>query len=50
MVQEAGGMVTDLQGNPVNVNNDRIHIIVSNGLIHQKLLDIWRRVDKEHSK
>jgi myo-inositol-1(or 4)-monophosphatase len=37
LVQEAGGMVTDLKGKPLNYNN-LSGFIASNGLIHEDLL------------
>ena len=38
LVEEAGGKVTDLKGNPVTMRPGRFNLVVSNGLLHDKLL------------
>lgn len=40
MVKEAGGVVTNLMGNPINLVNFQGPIIASNGKIHEKLLSV----------
>lgn len=43
MVLEAGGMVTTTKGNPVTEQNCKIEgVVATNGVIHDKLLDITR--------
>lgn len=37
IVQEAGGLVTDAQGNPWRLDSDMI--LVTNGLVHQEIVD-----------
>jgi len=41
LVQEAGGMITDFQGNPARPNSPEI--VFSNGLIHQEILSVLAR-------
>lgn len=47
IVQEAGGMATDLYGKPRSYNQWGDGLLLSNGKVHQKLLDI---VDYENTK
>lgn len=44
IVTEAGGQVTDCAGKPVNFNEDIDSAIFSNGLIHDKLLALYKEV------
>lgn len=46
MVTEAGGMVTDWDGNTIENRNLSHGIVFSNGKIHDALLDCIRRADK----
>jgi myo-inositol-1(or 4)-monophosphatase len=41
MVEEAGGKITDIFANPWNLLSP--HIIVSNGLIHEQMLAVFKR-------
>ncbi len=53
LVEEAGGKVTDLKGNPVKlVPGGRFNIIASNGLLHDRLLEIVNKdlENIDHSK
>lgn len=43
ILEEAGGKVTDFEGNPVDFTKDRINLIGSNGSIHQEFLDILNK-------
>lgn len=45
LVQEAGGLVTDLQGEPWSMGKQ--HLVASNGLVHQELLALLRAAQKE---
>lgn len=38
IVQEAGGQVSDMSGNPLNLSLGRFNIVASNGLVHQELI------------
>jgi fructose-1,6-bisphosphatase/inositol monophosphatase family enzyme len=40
ITEEAGGKVTDLNGNERRYDKDGIGCIVSNGILHEELLDI----------
>lgn len=39
LVQEAGGEVTRIEGSPMGYLTERNHIVASNGLIHQEMLE-----------
>ena len=40
MVEEAGGKVTDMNGNPI-INRDLLKgLVASNGILHNKILEI----------
>ena len=39
IVEEAGGKVTDLEGNPINWDQERVDMVASNGLIHDQILE-----------
>jgi len=39
IVEEAGGLVTDFQGNPIDVRNPHIEIVTANPEIHSLLLN-----------
>jgi myo-inositol-1(or 4)-monophosphatase len=41
MVREAGGMVTDFEGGPNEMNGSRI--VASNGHVHREMLEIIRK-------
>ncbi len=43
MITEAGGKVTDLQGRPFSIYSEEI--LASNGLIHEQMLEIMRRIN-----
>ncbi len=43
IVTEAGGKVTDFWGNPVDWLSDRVHVIASNGLVHDEIVSIINR-------
>lgn len=47
IVQEAGGMVTDLNGKPRKFNEWGDGLLVTNGKVHQKILDL---IDYENTK
>jgi len=38
IVTEAGGRVTDFQGNESNINNDRSEVLTTSGLVHDMIL------------
>jgi myo-inositol-1(or 4)-monophosphatase len=43
IIEEAGGKITDEKGNPLNTPLDvrkRVNIIASNGIAHDKLLEL----------
>ena len=42
LVTEAGGKVTRIDGSPMGYLTEKNHIVVSNGLIHQEMLDILK--------
>ena len=42
LVQEAGGKVTDFQGNPVIASEKKTDVVFSNGKLHGQLLDALR--------
>ena len=42
IVEEAGGLVTDFDGNKIDIYSKRI--LATNGLIHQKMIDVMKRV------
>lgn len=43
IVKEAGGMVTDFEGNEPDLTKDRLNIVASNGLIHDEILEALKR-------
>jgi len=47
LVKEAGGNMTDVYGNDLNYNTDDVNhqngIIVSNGLVHEKVINSYKR-------
>ena len=47
LVKEAGGNMTDVYGNDLNYNIDDVNhqngIIVSNGLVHEKVINSYKR-------
>lgn len=47
IVQEAGGMVTDMNGKPRKYNEWGDGLIISNGKVHQKLVDL---IDYENTR
>ncbi|HSW55771.1 MAG TPA: inositol monophosphatase family protein [Ignavibacteriaceae bacterium] len=42
IVEEAGGIVTDFDGNEIDINSKRI--LATNGVIHQKMIDVMRSI------
>jgi myo-inositol-1(or 4)-monophosphatase len=42
IVEEAGGLVTDFDGNKIDIYSKRI--LSSNGFIHQKMIDVMKRI------
>ena len=40
IIEEAGGKVTDLNGEERRYDNDGLGCIVSNGILHQEILDM----------
>lgn len=42
IVEEAGGLVTDFDGNKIDIYSKRI--LATNSMIHQKMIDVMRRV------
>lgn len=43
IIREAGGKVTDFEGNEPDWSKDRLNIIASNGLLHDKILEILKK-------
>ena len=43
MVQEAGGITSDMDGNPITLI-DKIPMLVSNGRIHQQMIDVLKSI------
>ena len=43
IVREAGGKVTDFEGNKLDWSKERINIVASNGLIHDQILEALKR-------
>ncbi len=41
IVEEAGGRISDFQGNPVNIYHPEV--VASNGLVHQAMMDVLKR-------
>ena len=39
LIREAGGQVTSLDGNPLDLSANRFNIVASNGLIHKQLIN-----------
>ncbi|MCL5784977.1 MAG: inositol monophosphatase [Patescibacteria group bacterium] len=46
LVEEAGGKVTDLEGNEPDWSKKRLDIVASNGLIHEQILEVLKNSDK----
>ena len=42
IVEEAGGLVTDFEGNKIDIHSKRI--LATNGHIHQKMIDVMRNI------
>ena len=42
IVEEAGGLVTDFNGNEIDINSKRI--LATNGVIHQKMIDVMKGI------
>ncbi|MEE9288625.1 MAG: inositol monophosphatase family protein, partial [Bacteroidota bacterium] len=42
LIQEAGGKVTDLEGNPYRISEERV--LASNGRIHDKMVGVLKQV------
>lgn len=43
IIREAGGKVTDLEGNEPNWSKEQITVVASNGLIHDQILEALKR-------
>lgn len=43
IVKEAGGMVTDFEGNEPDLTKGRLNIVASNGLIHDEILEALKK-------
>lgn len=43
ILEEAGGKISDYQGNPVDWSAEKINIIGSNGLIHDKMVELFNK-------
>jgi len=43
IVREAGGKVTDFEGNEPDWTKGRLEIVASNGLVHDEILEAIRR-------
>lgn len=43
IVREAGGRVTDFEGNEPDWSSERLNIVASNGLIHDQILEVLKR-------
>ncbi len=43
IAKEAGGMVTDFEGNESDWTKERLNIVASNGLIHEQILEALKR-------
>jgi len=48
MVTEAGGKVTDFQGQPFNIYSEEI--LATNGLIHQEMLQVIQEIDHKRDQ
>ena len=42
IVKEAGGLVTDFDGNKMNIHSKRI--LATNGYVHQKMIDVMKKI------
>jgi myo-inositol-1(or 4)-monophosphatase len=42
LITEAGGSVTRIDGSPLGYPTEKNHIVASNGLLHQEMLDILK--------
>ncbi len=42
IVEEAGGQVTDLEGNKIEWTKERLNIVASNGLVHNQIIEALR--------
>jgi myo-inositol-1(or 4)-monophosphatase len=45
LIEEAGGKVTDEHGNKINLKNSRHHLIASNGVLHDTILEEIQKMD-----
>ena len=49
IISEAGGKMTDMLGNDITYNNKEVHhqngILVTNGLIHDKIIDEFKKLE-----
>ena len=43
VVREAGGEVTDFEGNEPDWGKDRLNIVASNGIIHDAILEALKK-------
>lgn len=42
LIQEAGGKVTDLQGGKIDYTLKKIHLLATNGLVHENVMDLYK--------
>lgn len=43
LIEEAGGKITDFEGNEINWAENRLSMIASNGLIHEAILEAFKK-------
>ena len=43
IIKEAGGKLTDFEGNELDWNKDRLEVVASNGLIHDQILEALKK-------
>lgn len=43
LIEEAGGKITDFEGNEINWTENRLSMIASNGLIHEAILEVFKK-------
>ena len=54
LIMEAGGKMTDMLGNDLEYNTEKLNhehgLLVSNGLIHNQIIDIYREFTNNNEK
>ena len=49
IISEAGGKMSDMLGNDISYNNENVFhqngILVTNGLIHEKILEEYKKLE-----